>query len=77
VPAFERGADAKPNTNTADAITISFFSMIDLPPVVWPIEPNNHRVVAQKNRALRVTAPVNVAHRATATDRQFRALLFV
>jgi hypothetical protein len=51
VPAFERGADAKPNANTADAITISFFSMIDITPVVWLIEPNNHRVVAQKRGA--------------------------
>jgi hypothetical protein len=77
VPAIERRANAKPNANTADAITIILFLMIDIPPVVWPIEPNNRCEVAQKNRALRVTAPVNVDHRATATDRQFRALLFV
>jgi hypothetical protein len=80
VPAFERRANAKPNANTADAITIILFPMIDIPPVVWPIEPNNHCEVAQKagHRALqRRTAPVNVADRATATDRQFRALLFV
>jgi hypothetical protein len=28
VPAFERGADAKPNAKTAIAITLKFFPMI-------------------------------------------------
>ena len=28
-----------------------FFPWFDIPPVVWPIEPNNHRVVAQKRGA--------------------------
>jgi hypothetical protein len=48
-PAFERSADAKPNAKTANAITIYFFDMIDIPPVVSRIEPNNHGEVAKES----------------------------
>jgi hypothetical protein len=54
VPAFERRADPNPNANIASAITISLFPMIDIPPVVWPIEPNAHCEVAEENQFLRV-----------------------
>jgi len=49
VPAFERRADAKLNANIGNAITIDFFHMIDILPVVWPIEPSNHYEVAPES----------------------------
>jgi hypothetical protein len=34
VPAFDRGAVAKPNTNTVNITSTSFFSMVEIPCVL-------------------------------------------
>jgi hypothetical protein len=54
VPAFERKADPNANPNTANAITVSFFPMINVPSVVSAIEPNNHCEVAQEIDSIKI-----------------------
>jgi len=53
VPAFERGAEANPNARTANAVTLDFFHMIIVPPVISRIEPTTHHEVATKSAASR------------------------
>jgi hypothetical protein len=48
VPAFERGAVPNANATTAIVITRSLFPIIDIPRVVWPIEPNNRGEVSEE-----------------------------
>jgi hypothetical protein len=51
VPAFERGAVPNANANTANVISTSFFFMVDIPCVVWRIEPGDQCEVAEENPA--------------------------
>jgi hypothetical protein len=53
VPAFERGAKTNPNARTANAITLNFFHMIVIPPVLSRIELPLTTKVATKSAALR------------------------
>jgi hypothetical protein len=48
VPAFERGAVPNANVNTANVISTSFFPMVDIPFVVWRIEPGYQCEVAKE-----------------------------